>query len=469
MKHDSISTTEPIAVDEHAAAIHEDRAVHSEIWSQASNTVAMYISHIGQVPLLKRDEELELARRIHDHMAQLRDVILRSEFMAREILNWESLLELGEMTSKELMPRGRRSSNELSGMKRRLQGAARYIANVQAAIGKLETQLRKPQISPAQRLRLEGQIRQRRQAIFVKTRSLNLNPKKVERVGNRIKSLADAWQNAESPADKRKLTARLPVRPVELKVLAEQIRSLEEKILNDKVSLIVANLRLVVSVAKKHPCPNLELCDLIQEGALGLMQAAEKFDYRRGFKFSTYATWWIRQSINRAIADMERTVRVPVHIRDRAAKMRKVTRDFSNEHGRAPDLRDCARRMHVSMSKLSETMEAFKEPLSLSSQYGDDEDMTLEQALVDKEAPGMLDGIHTHLRRKEIDKLLSTLDEREAEILRRRYGIGGGEACTLDELGREHGVSRERIRQIELEALDKLHNSNANKAVQDYI
>ncbi|MDD5657414.1 MAG: sigma-70 family RNA polymerase sigma factor, partial [Elusimicrobia bacterium] len=272
-----------------------------------------------------------------------------------------------------------------------------------------------------------------------------------------------------TPAARRRLAERLPLRPAELLALDEKIRALEDAILQDKVKLIVANLRLVVSVAKKHPCPNLELCDLIQEGALGLMQAAEKFDYRRGFKFSTYATWWIRQSINRAIADMERTVRIPVHIRDRAAKMRKVTRDFTNEHGHAPHMRDYARRMHLSMSKLSETLEAFKEPLSLSSQYGDDEEMTLEQALVDKNEPHMLDGIHSMLRGKEIERLLATLDEREAQILRRRYGIGGGDACTLDELGREYGVSRERIRQIELEALDKLRASPRKEALKDYM
>jgi RNA polymerase primary sigma factor len=274
------------------------------------DTAAQYMIRIGKVPLLSQDEEFRLAKGVRDRMQELRQTILESPFMAREILVWRDLLDQGEMTAKEIMPRGRRTSQEISGMARRLRTVADYISRA------------KPwgRCSEA-----------RRKAVLARIEALDLSDRKVARVGNKIKALAGALREASSAAERRRLSRRLPISSRELLRLDERICVLEEAVRDEKFQLVEANLRLVVSIAKRHTGHSLELCDLVQEGALGLMRAVEKFDVGKGFKFSTYATWWIRQAIERAIADMERTVRVPPHIRERAAKIRKVSRRVAEE------------------------------------------------------------------------------------------------------------------------------------------
>jgi len=436
---------------------------------QFSNTLAMYISRIGKVPLLKRDQEVVLTRCIQERTRELHLLIIQSPFMRREILSWQSLIKIGEMTAKELMPRGRRTTRELSAMRRKLFRAAAFIARSEAAMAKMTARLNGNGIAVRLRARTQRRLDARRHAVTSAIMALNLNERKVARVGNKIKSLAETLAGARYPAEKRRLAGHLPVPPEELAKLDERIRALEGVIAQETYKLIEANLRLVVSIAKKHSSANLELCDLIQEGALGLMRAVEKFDYRKGFKFSTYATWWIRQSINRAIADKERTVRLPVHVRDRAMKLRKVSSDFAEEHGNTPKLQDFACRMHISMVKVSETMEAIQEPVSLSAQVGEEDGDTLEHTLQDKGSESVLDCLNARMRRREIDKLLATLNEREAEVVRQRFGIATDRACTLSELGRSFNLSRERVRQIEMEALAKLRDSSANKALRDYL
>jgi len=434
-----------------------------------SDSVALHISRIGKVPLLTAAQERELTKRLRESMQELRRLILGSAFMAREILAWENLLELGEMTPKELMQRGSRSSQELAGMKRRLRAAADHIARAERRRRVLEARMRLGGWDARRRAALRKRLADLAEKVRATLLGLDLNDKKVERVGNRIKALAAGLRAGRVSSRKGRAAGGLPVTAQELLALDQRIRDLEEAIHEDKTALVEANLRLVVSVAKGHDYANLELSDLIQEGTLGLIRAAEKFDWSRGFKFSTYATWWIRQAIERAGADMERTVRVPVHIQERAAKVRRSSGDSVGEPGMGMALPDFARRTHISMTRISHALESMHHTISLSTPLTDDEELTVGTLLVDHQAPPLLDLVHRKLRRAELDKLIATLDEREAAVLRRRYGLETDRPVSLSEVASEHNVSRERVRQIEMAAIEKLRESEASKTLREYL
>jgi RNA polymerase primary sigma factor len=489
------------------------------------NPVKTYLSEMAQVPLLKRDSELQIAKNIKKNEKKLNLIVLESHFIIKEIKNWHALISQDEMTPKELMPRGRKSKAELIGMTNKLQAVVIKIKSIEEDIHNYETKLKINKISKHVKDKYIKRISELNKEIVNMISGLNLNQEKIKRIINKVKTVAkklnDIKINIRKLERKYGINSILNIKNIivdytngqisykelknktlslnsdikkdidkiillvskqdnlleggnvtidEILTIYKKIQDIEEIIHQDKMKLIEANFRLVVSIAKKHVgSSTLELADLIQEGNLGLSKAVEKFEWKKGFKFSTYATWWIRQSINRAIADQARTIRIPVHMREMISKLTKFKKKIQQTMGRDPYINEYSKTLKLTEDKIRRILKMMQEPISLAMPVGDEEDSCLEDFIEDHTNPNPIIKTKHYRLRFELRKVLNTLTQREAEIINLRYGIDNGYPSTLEEVGKRFGVTRERVRQIEAKAIRKLRHPSRSGSLLEYI
>jgi RNA polymerase primary sigma factor len=506
----ALDDVEPEAVDEEDL----DLDLSAGALDKSNDPVRLYLREMGIVPLLTREGEVTIAKRIERGQIKTQKAISRSPIAVERLVKLGDDLIKGKATIRETVAFSEQAEISLEEDKAEeylrwtLEGIGNIAQNYEGAL-KVWNALLKEQaaiaIKPKDKrkptkklLRLKRQTARLRLEIAQEIKNLNLTEhsmqvliasirKVVEDIRKHEKSLKKAQDRAakKPPApEKRQLNAKiseekkalaeietkyhLPV--VEIKRSYQTISVGEYETNQAKRELVEANLRLVVSIAKKYTNRGLQFLDLIQEGNIGLMKAVDKFEWRRGYKFSTYATWWIRQAITRAIADQARTIRIPVHMIETINKLIRTSRLLVQELGREPTSEEIAKRMDIPVSKVRKVLKIAQEPISLETPIGEEEDSHLGDFIEDRSILNPAESVTFSNLREITDEVLATLTPREEKVIKMRFGLGNtGSEHTLEEVGQHFAVTRERIRQIEAKALRKLRHPSRSRRLKAFL